>query len=145
MIAQKVSWKLLSDFSLCSPSCASYSAAQVWRPQVAFSSWFQSHVFWRCSLSTATWSSSTTCWLGSTVCRWAVHVPLKWVRQAHCCCFPDRLLFVCSPTPRVPLCSSSALSSTRRRGMPWNTAAAASARTTWSNPRLQWVSHLKTK
>ena len=65
--------------SLCSPSCDSYSAVRAWRQHVAFSCWFQSHVFWRCSPSTATWSSSTTCSLASTVSRWAPHFPCNTV------------------------------------------------------------------
>ena len=40
---------------------------------------------------------------------------------------------------RVLLFSSSASSSIRKQGMLWNTAAAASARITWSSPKPLWV------
>lgn len=48
-------------------------------------------------------------------------------------------LFPLLSSPRVPLFSSSGLSSIRKQGMPWNTAAAASAQIIWSNPRPLWV------
>lgn len=72
-------------------SCDSCSTARAWRPQVASSSWFRSRVFWRSSPSTATWSSSTTCSLGSTVCRWALHSSSETVWQVIFCLFPDPL------------------------------------------------------
>lgn len=114
------------------------AAALAWRPQAVSSSWFQSRVFSHCSPSTATWSSSTTCSLVSTVCRWAHRFTLKLLERLSCAFLLTFNLFL-SSNSRVPLFSSSVLSSIKKQGTLWNTAAAASDPITWSNPRPPWV------